>query len=143
MALAKGVALFAILAAARASGSEGPVAADGVAGVASALRGAVPALTAQAEAGGCGMLGGMAPKCMRDCPEMCEPLRAGEHEFLHGKGRRDERRAAALAELCKNKASFMCGQKNKKHCDPMVGKAKMLGFSMPRTEAEFDQQCHR
>ena len=143
MAVAKVVATLALLAVALAS-SEGPEApAADVEGVAPMLRGAEPALSAQAEGSGCGMLGGMAPKCMQDCPEMCKPMKEAEGKFLHGKGSRKEKRAAALAQLCKHKSAFMCGQRNKKHCDVLAEKAKMFGFSMPRTVGAFDEQCHR
>merc|ERR1712108_54895 len=55
--------------------------------------------------------------------------------FLHGKGSRKEKRAAALAQLCKHKSAFMCGQRNKKHCEVLADKAKLFGFSMPRPKA--------
>ena len=74
------------------------------------MRGAEPELNMTSmveESGDCGLLGRMAPQCMKDCPAMCRPLKESTGKFLRTVGH--GRNKAAMATLCKSRSAFKCG----------------------------------
>ena len=135
MSLARVVATLALVGAVAFASEEPP-----------SLRGAEPALSSQAEAGGesqgpcdhgfAKTAKMLAPKCMKACPSLCGPLGAATKAFL-GKGRQ----AGAMKENCSHKHDFACAFQHRDVCDALARKARNMGFHMPTSKGDLYGQC--
>ena len=90
---------------------------------------------------GCGVVGSVAPDCMKTGPGTGGPLRDGENMLISGTGNAEALREAADTTVCKHRSAFVCGLKYTEDSHAVSTKTADLGFPAPRTEADFLVGC--